>query len=124
MTLQLLIDMTELWPIKMPRGKPDATFEITGADNRTIPVEVYFKSPFELATRFFIIQFIDGDKHPNIDILFIDRPAYTGEYVVTDIGCDVLFVAKDKEHFMYILRERVLPHYDGDLVKKIEVIIG
>jgi hypothetical protein len=104
--------------------KPEAVFEITGANNHRIPVEVYMAVPFELAHEIEIRQYVEGDKFPEIDFQYIDKAVYTGEYVVTDIGCDVLFVAKDKEHFMYLMKERVLPHYDGDLVKKIEVIVG
>jgi hypothetical protein len=102
--------------------KPEAVFEITGEDNHRIPVEVYMAVPFELAHEMEIRQYVEGDDFPAIDFLYIDKAVYTGEYVVTDLGCIVHFVAKDKGHFMYLLKERVLPHYDGDLVTKIEVI--
>jgi len=115
--------MTVLGPIEIPSRRPDATFEITGANSKVIPVEVYFESPFELATRAFIFQFIEGEKLPTLELLFIDRAVYTQEYVITDLGCVALFVAKDRDHFLYLLRERALPHYDGDLVYKIIVVV-
>ena len=115
--------MTELESIEIPRRKPDATFEITGAGNKTIPVEVYFGSPFELATRVFVFQFVEGEKRPTLDLLFIDRAVYTQEYVITDLQCLPLFVAKDRDHFLYLMKERVLPHYDGDLVNKIIAVV-
>jgi len=103
--------------------KPEAVFEIAGENNHKIPVEVYMAVPFELAHEIEVRQYVEGDKFPEIDFLHIDKAVYTGEYVVTDLGCIPLVIAKDKGHFMYLLKERVLPHYDGDLVKKIEVIV-
>jgi hypothetical protein len=103
--------------------KPDAVFEIDGDNGAKIPVEVYFAVPFELAHEVEVRQYVEGDRYPGLDFLYIDKAVYTGEYVVTDLGCVALFVAKDKDHFMYLLKERVLPHYDGDLVTKIEVIV-
>jgi len=104
-------------------ARPDYTFEIEGINGAKIPVEVYFTAPLELAHKATVKQFIEGDKYPNLNYMFIDRAYYTKEYVVTDIGCVALFVAHDKEHFLYLLKERVLKDYDGDLVKKIEVIV-
>jgi hypothetical protein len=103
--------------------KPDAVFEITGVNNHKIPVEVYMAVPLERAHEIEIRRALEGENYPERDILNIDKAVYTGEYVVTDLGCVALFVAKDEEHFLYLLKERVLPHYDGDLVKKIEVIV-
>ena len=103
--------------------KPEMVFEITGENNHKIPVEVYMAVPFERVHRMEIRRYVEGERYPDIDFLYIDKAVYTGEYVVTDLGCIALFVAKDKEHFMYLLKERVLLHYDGDLVRKIEVIL-
>jgi len=103
--------------------KPEAVFEITGENNHKIPVEVYMAAPFELAHEIEIRQYVEGESFPEIDFQYIEKAVYTGEYVVTDLECIALFVAKDKNHFMYLLKERVLPHYDGDLVTKIEVIV-
>jgi len=103
--------------------KPEMVFEITGENNHKIPVEVYMAVPFELARSLEIRQYIEGERYPDIDFLYIDKAMYTGEYVVTDLQCLAIFVAKDKEHFMHLLKERVLPHYDGDLVRKIEVVL-
>ena len=103
--------------------KPERVFEITGENNHKIPVEVYMAVPFELAHEIEIRQYVEGGDFPEIDFLYIDKAVYTGEYVVADLGCVSLAVAKDKEHFLYLLKERILPHYDGDLVKKIEVIL-
>ena len=103
--------------------KPEAVFEIKGENNHKIPVEVYMAVPLELAHRIEIRQYVEGESFPKIDSQYIDKAVYTGEYVVTDLGCIALFVAKDKEHLMYLLKERVLQHYDGDLVRKIEVIV-
>jgi hypothetical protein len=104
--------------------KPEAVFEITGETNHKIPVEVYMAVPLELAHEIEIRQYVEGDNVPSaLDFLHIDRVVYTGEYVVSDLGCVPLIIAKDKEHFIDLLKERVLPHYDRDLVKKIEVIV-
>jgi len=103
--------------------KPDIVFEMTGVNNHKINVEIYVTVPFELARSLEIRQYIEGERYPDIDFLYIDKAMYTGEYVVTDLQCLAIFVAKDKEHFMHLLKERVLPHYDGDLVRKIEVIL-
>ena len=102
--------------------KPDIVFEMTGENNHKVNVEIYVTVPFELARSLVIRRYIEGEIYPDIDFLYIDK-AITGEYVVTDLQCLAIFVAKDKEHFMYLLKERVLPRYDGDLVKKIEVIL-
>jgi hypothetical protein len=103
--------------------KPDAVFEIEGENGAKIPVEVYFAVPFEIAHEVEVRQYVKDDRYPELDFMYIDKAVYTGEYVVTDLGCVAVFVAKDKDHFLYLLRERVLPHYDGDLVTKIEVIV-
>uniref|UniRef100_A0A7C1GL99 Uncharacterized protein n=1 Tax=Thermofilum adornatum TaxID=1365176 RepID=A0A7C1GL99_9CREN len=104
-------------------ARPDYTFEIEGINGAKIPVEVYFTAPLELAHKVAIKQYVFGEKYPFLYSMSIDRAHYTKEYVVTDIGCVALFVARDREHFLYLLKERVLKDYDGDLVSKIEVLV-
>jgi hypothetical protein len=103
--------------------KPELVFEMVGENGAKIPVEVYFAVPFEQAYEVEVRQYVEGEQYPEIDFLYIDRAVYTHEYVVTGLECVALFVAKDKESFLHLLREKVLPHYDGDLVEKIEVIV-
>jgi hypothetical protein len=114
--------MSRKWAEGKPE-KPDFAFEVEGENKTKIPVEVYFAVPFEVARQVEIVQHVEGEDYPNRYYLHIDKATYTHEYVVSDMACIPLFVTQDKEHFLHLLRERVLPHYDGDLVKKIEVIV-
>jgi hypothetical protein len=116
------MNMTKKGAEEKPEN-PELVFEIAGDNGVKIPVEVYFAVPFEVAHKIEIRQYVEGEKYPALDFLFIDRSQYTHEYVVTGIECIPLIVAKDKEHFLLLMREKVLPGYDGDLVTKIEVIV-
>jgi len=98
-------------------------FDMKRDDGQTIPVSVHLVQPLAEAYSIRIERAIEGANTPHVDIIFIER-VLTGEYVLINEDLRPIAVVRDDDELLKVLRDVVLPKYDGDLVEKMEVWVA
>jgi len=98
-------------------------FNMKRDDGQTIPVRIYLVQPLAEAYSIRIERTIEGANTPHVDIIFIER-TLTGEYVLISEDLTPIAVVRDDDELLRVLRDVVLPKYDGDLVEKMEVWVA
>jgi hypothetical protein len=102
---------------------PTTEFNMERDDGQMIPVRIYMVQPLTEAYSIRIERAIHGADTPHVNILFIER-TLTGEYVLINEELAPIAVVRDDDELLKVLRDVVLPRYDGDLVEKVEVWVA
>jgi len=98
-------------------------FDVKRDDGQTIPAKIHLVYPLGEAYSIRIERTIEGSDIPYVNIVFIEK-TLTGEYVLINEDLAPLAVVRDNNELVNVLRDVVLPKYDGDLVERIEVWVA
>jgi hypothetical protein len=102
---------------------PTTEFNMKRDDGQMIPVRIYMAQPLTEAYSIRIERTIQGADTPYVNLLLIER-TLTGEYVLINEELAPVTVVRDDDELLRVLRDVILPRYDGDLVEKIEVWVA